>query len=40
MNDLYRNLIIERVRFALAAVKVSAELEHNGVKGALRESLI
>lgn len=40
MNALYRNLILERVRYALAAAKVAAELEHNGVMGALRESLM
>ena len=40
MNELYRNLIRERVKFALSAAKISADLEHKGVKGALRESLM
>jgi hypothetical protein len=40
VNELYRNLIRERVRFALAAAKTSATVEHNGAKGALRESLM
>jgi hypothetical protein len=40
VNKLYRNLILERIRFALASAEAAADLEHSGVKGALRETLI
>jgi len=37
---IYKQLIIERVRFAIQAAKAARELEHRGVKGAVREVLI
>lgn len=40
MNELYRHLIVQRINFALSAAEVAADLEHNGVKGAMREALM
>jgi hypothetical protein len=40
LNAVYRNLIVERVRCALESAKSATDLEHAGVKGALREALI
>jgi hypothetical protein len=40
LNKLYKSLIIERVRFALTSARAAADLEHAGVKGALRQGLI
>jgi hypothetical protein len=40
VNRLYRNLMTERVRFAVASARAAAELEHAGVKGSIRETLI
>jgi hypothetical protein len=37
---IYKKLIIERVRFAIQAAKAARELEHRGIKGAVREVLI
>lgn len=37
---LYRNLVVERVRYALAAARAAQTLEHSGVKGAIREVLM
>lgn len=40
MNSLYRNAIIERIRYAIAAARAVGQLEHAGTKGAVREVLI
>jgi hypothetical protein len=40
LNTLYRNVVGERVRFALASAQKVSTLEHSGVKGAIREVLI
>jgi hypothetical protein len=40
VNELYTNLIVQRINFALSAAAVAANLEHNGVKGAIREALM
>lgn len=37
---IYRQLVIERIRFALEAAKAARALENRGVKGAIREVLI
>jgi hypothetical protein len=37
---IYRNLVIERIRYALAAARAAQPLEHSGVKGAIREVLM
>ncbi len=37
---VYRNLVIERIRYALAAARAAQPLEHAGVKGAIREVLM
>jgi hypothetical protein len=37
---IYRQLVIERIRFAIAAAKAARALENRGVKGAIREVLI
>jgi hypothetical protein len=40
LNQLYRSLVVERVRYAVASARAAAPLEHAGVKGAIRETLI
>src|SRR6266851_1663236 len=40
MHPLYRNLMVERIRYAVAAARAAQKLEHAGVKGAIREVLI
>ena len=40
MNRLYRDMLQERVRYALAAANAATGLEHRGVLGAVREVLI
>lgn len=37
---LYRNLVIERVRYAVAAARAAQPLEHSGTKGSIREVLM
>jgi len=40
MNTLYRNLVVERIRYAIETARAVAAVEHAGVKGAIREVLI
>lgn len=40
MHQLYRSLVSERVRYAIAAAHAVQPLEHSGVKGAIREVLM
>jgi hypothetical protein len=40
MNTLYRKQFTTRIRYALEASRAVAELEHQGLKGAIREVLI
>jgi hypothetical protein len=40
MNQLYHDLVVERVRAAVASARAVAPMEHAGVKGAIREVLI
>jgi hypothetical protein len=40
VHSVYRGLVLERVRYALAAARAAHSLEHAGVKGAIREVLI
>jgi hypothetical protein len=40
MNTLYRELMVARIRYAVAAARAARTLEHAGVKGAIREVLI
>src|SRR5208282_2216102 len=40
MQIVYRNLVVQRIRYALAAARAAQSLEHAGVKGTLREVLM
>ena len=40
MNKLYRSLVVERIRTALATARAVSTVEHAGVKGEIREVLI
>ncbi len=40
MHSVYRGIVLERIRYALAAARAAQPLEHAGVKGAIREVLM
>jgi hypothetical protein len=40
MNSLYKDIVVERIKFALACAAKVSTLEHCGVKGSIREILI
>ena len=40
MHKLYKSLVTERIKYAIAAARAVQSLEHTGVKGAIREVLM